>query len=262
MQREQAEVNEEAEVKVYSDFKSPYAYLAFDPAFALEDKYHVTLKWKPFQLRLKGKGERSQYSEYKVKYSYMDARRWANMRGGLMIRGPLKIFDTTPALIGGLYAEKHGKLRAYGNKVFDLFFKRELAADEADAIAPVVESVGLSVQGYRDYLTGEGPAEGQEPVAPAPAHPGRRSPDQVRRHHPHLLEAEGRTNRAVRLQVDPQGGLREEGGPGGSDEVQPDPDDPVRPGRGIPGGSWGPGRDCRPRPGRVPGRRSGSGPGQ
>ena len=28
------------EVKMYSDFKSPYAFLAFDPAFALEDKYH------------------------------------------------------------------------------------------------------------------------------------------------------------------------------------------------------------------------------
>ncbi|HXX03632.1 MAG TPA: DsbA family protein, partial [Xanthobacteraceae bacterium] len=98
---------------MYSDFKSPYAFLAFDPAFALEDKYRIRLKWKPFQLRLKGKGERSQYSEYKVKYSYMDARRWANMRGGLMIRGPLKIFDTTPALIGGLYAEAHGKLRQY-----------------------------------------------------------------------------------------------------------------------------------------------------
>jgi 2-hydroxychromene-2-carboxylate isomerase len=147
------------EVKMYSDFKSPYAYLAFDPAFALEDKYHITLKWKPFQLRLKGKGQRSQYSEYKVKYSYMDARRWANMRGGLMIRGPLKIFDTTPALIGGLYAEKHGSLRDYGNKVFDLFFKRELAADEADAVAPVIESIGLSAQGFRDYLAGEGPAD-------------------------------------------------------------------------------------------------------
>ena len=76
------------EVKMYSDFKSPYAFLAFDPAFALEDKYRISLKWKPFQLRLKGKGERSRYSEYKVKYSYMDARRWANLRGGLMIRGP------------------------------------------------------------------------------------------------------------------------------------------------------------------------------
>ena len=147
------------EVKMYSDFKSPYAFLAFDPAFALETKYRIRLKWKPFQLRLKGKGERSQYSEYKVKYSYMDARRWANMRGGLMIRGPLKIFDTTPALIGGLYAEKHGKIHEYGNKVFELFFKRELAADEAEAIAPVMESIGLSAQGYRAYFASDGHAE-------------------------------------------------------------------------------------------------------
>jgi len=144
---------------MYSDFKSPYAFLAFDPAFALETKYRVRVKWKPFQLRLKGKGERSQYSEYKVKYSYMDARRWANMRGGLMIRGPLEIFDTTPALIGGLYAEKHGKLREYGNKVFELFFKRELAADEPEAIAPVIENIGLSAQDYRVYLASDGRAE-------------------------------------------------------------------------------------------------------
>ncbi len=148
---------ERPEVKMYSDFKSPYAFLAFDPAFALEDKYRIRLKWKPFQLRLKGKGQRSQYSEYKVKYSYMDARRWSNLdRGGQMLRGPLKIFDTTPALIGGLFAEKHGKLREYGNLVFEQFFKRELAADEADAITPVLAGIGLSDQDYRDYLSGEG----------------------------------------------------------------------------------------------------------
>lgn len=150
------EEDERHEVKMYSDFKSPYAFLAFDPAFELEDKYRIRLKWKPFQLRLKGKGQRSRYSEYKVKYSYMDARRWSNMRGGLMLRGPLKIFDTTPALIGGLFAEKGGRLREYGNKVFEQFFKRELAADEADAIAPVLAGVGLSEQDYRDYLAGEG----------------------------------------------------------------------------------------------------------
>ncbi len=153
------QADELAEVKMYSDFKSPYAFLAFDPAFALEDKYRIRLKWKPFQLRIKGKGERSVYSEYKVKYSYMDARRWANMRGGLMIRGPLKIFDTTPALIGGLFAEKHGKIRDFGNMVFEGFFKRELAADEADAVAPVIARLGLSEQDYRAYLAGEGPAD-------------------------------------------------------------------------------------------------------
>ena len=147
------------QIKMYSDYKSPYAFLAFDPAFDLEKRFRVRVRWRPFQLRLKGKGERSVYSEYKIKYSYMDARRWANMRGGLMVRGPLKIFDTTPALIGGLFAEKHGKLRQYGNRVYELFFKRELAADEAEPVAAVIAGLGLSAAGYRDYLAGEGPAD-------------------------------------------------------------------------------------------------------
>ena len=47
------------EVKMYSDYKSPYAYLAFDPAFDLERRFRIRLRWIPFQLRIKGKGERS-----------------------------------------------------------------------------------------------------------------------------------------------------------------------------------------------------------
>jgi 2-hydroxychromene-2-carboxylate isomerase len=31
------------EVKMYSDYKSPYAWLAFDPAFALEEKFAVKM---------------------------------------------------------------------------------------------------------------------------------------------------------------------------------------------------------------------------
>lgn len=147
------------EIKLYTDIKSPYAFLAFDPIMALPEKYKVRIAWKPFQLRLKGKGQRSVYSEYKVKYSYMDARRWANMRGGLMLRGPLKIFDTTPALIGSLFAEKHGKLVEYGRLVYEGFFKRELAADEVDAVIGVLKQIGLNEAAFRTYLEGEGAAE-------------------------------------------------------------------------------------------------------
>jgi hypothetical protein len=32
------------EIKLYSDYKSPYAYLAFDPGFALEEKYRVRVR--------------------------------------------------------------------------------------------------------------------------------------------------------------------------------------------------------------------------
>jgi len=144
------------ELKMYSDYKSPYAFLAFEPAFDLEKEFAIRLRWIPFQLRLKGKGQRSIYSEYKVKYSYMDARRSANMRGGLMLRGPLKIFDTTPALIGGLFAQKQGREREYGLRAFEQFFKREFAADEVDAVADLIESLGMSGDDYRAYEAGPG----------------------------------------------------------------------------------------------------------
>jgi 2-hydroxychromene-2-carboxylate isomerase len=144
------------ELKMYSDYKSPYAFLAFDPAFELENRFKVSVRWKPFQLRIKGSGQRSAYSEYKVKYSYMDARRWANKRGGIMLKGPLKIYDTVPALIGGLFAERHGKLREYSRIAFGRFFRREFEADRPDEVSALVASLGLSEEAYREYLAGEG----------------------------------------------------------------------------------------------------------
>ncbi|MFZ2060638.1 MAG: DsbA family protein [Candidatus Binatus sp.] len=147
--------NEAKEVKMYSDYKSPFAYLAFDPAFALEQRFRIRLRWIPFQLRIKGKGERSQYSEYKARYSYLDARRWAKPRG-LVIRGPLKVYDTTPALIGGLFAQHHGRLLDYSRRVYEMFFKRELEADDPDAVANVIAELGMSADDYREYLSGKG----------------------------------------------------------------------------------------------------------
>jgi 2-hydroxychromene-2-carboxylate isomerase len=143
-------------VKMYSDYKSPYAFLAFDPAFELADRYDVELRWIPFQLRIKGKGERSVYSEFKVRYSYLDARRWANLRGGIVLKGPRKIYDSTPALIGGLFAERHGALLPYSRTVYTRFFRRELEIDQADAVAAVVAELGLSADHYRRYLASDG----------------------------------------------------------------------------------------------------------
>lgn len=148
------------ELRMYSDFKSPYAWLAFDPVFALEERFDVRVRWIPFQLRIKGSGQRSVYSEFKVKYSYMDARRTANERGDhKVIRGPLKIYDTVPALIGGLFAQRHGRLVEYGRAVYEAFFRRELAIDEVDAMAGFIEGMGMSAAGFRTFLEGEGRAE-------------------------------------------------------------------------------------------------------
>ena len=144
------------EIKMYSDYKSPYAFLAFDPAFALAERYRVRIRWIPFQLRIKGKRERSEYSEFKVRYSYLDARRWANLRGGIVLKGPLKVYDTSPALVGGLFADRHGRLRDYSRAVYTRFFRREFEADQADAVAAVLAELGLSADDYHRYLAGDG----------------------------------------------------------------------------------------------------------
>jgi 2-hydroxychromene-2-carboxylate isomerase len=144
------------EVKLYFDFKSPFSYLAVEPAFALAARFAVCVRWIPFQLRIKGKGERSQSSEWKAKYSYLDARRWANRRGGFPIHGPVKVYDSTPALIGGLYAEREGFFPTYATQVFSRFFRRQLEIDVRDAIAALVDELGRSGEDYRRYADGEG----------------------------------------------------------------------------------------------------------
>jgi 2-hydroxychromene-2-carboxylate isomerase len=146
------------ELKLYFDYKSPFAYLAAEPAFALPEAYAITLRWIPFLLRIKGQGERSQYSEWKAQYSYMDARRWANQRGGFPIKGPLKVYDSTPALIGGLFAQRAGFFRPYTEQVYARFFRRELEIDLPEQIAAVIAELGHSAAEYRAYLAGEGAA--------------------------------------------------------------------------------------------------------
>ena len=146
------------EVKLYFDYKSPFSFLAVEPAFALAESYAITLRWIPFLLRIKGKGERSQYSEWKAQYSYMDARRWANKRGGFPIKGPLKVYDSTPALIGGLFAQNAGVFRPYTEQVYARFFRRELEIDLPDQIAALITQLGHSGADYRKYLVAEGAA--------------------------------------------------------------------------------------------------------
>lgn len=150
--------SERAEIKMYSDYKSPFAFLAFDPAFELENRHSIRIRWIPFQLRIKGKGERSLASEHKAKYSYLDARRFAAARG-IVIRGPRKVYDTTPALIGGLFARRRGRLLEYSRLAYERFFKRELEADEPEAVAALVTELGLGSEEYLEFLGGEGAEE-------------------------------------------------------------------------------------------------------
>lgn len=145
-------------LKLYFDYKSPFAYLAAEPAFSLPERYDVALRWRPFQLRIKGRGERSVYSEWKVRYSYMDARRQANRRGGFTIRGPRKVYDSGAALVGGLWAERQGLFRAYTLETYRRFFEHRLELDQPAEVAALLAEIGGDGEGYLAWLPGEGAA--------------------------------------------------------------------------------------------------------
>ena len=147
-------------VTCYFDYKSPFAYLAKDLAYEVERDFDVRLTWLPYTLDIPaafGTVEgRTAWQWNKVKYLYMDARRWANKRG-LTVRGPQKIFETSVANIGMLFAEKQGRLRPYHDLVFERFFKREfLDIEEPEAVRRVLEECGVDSEGFSEFLAGAG----------------------------------------------------------------------------------------------------------
>ena len=156
-------------IKLYYDYKSPFTYLAMAPAYALMESHRVRLNYIPRELNVRGAygGDLDQRSERdwrKVRYLYLDARRWANARG-LIIRGPQKIFDSKLALMSGLWADQQGKFRPYSDRVFERFFKRELNIEDSDALATVMKEVGLDADGFNRYAANDGPRELEDAFA-------------------------------------------------------------------------------------------------
>ena len=159
-------------IRVYSDYKSPYAYLAKDPAYDLERATGVTLEWLPYTLDIPAylgsatldpggnvvEQSRNAHQWRRVKYSYMDCRREANRRG-LTIRGPRKIFDSSLANIGLLYAKRQSVFRAYHDRVFERFWKRELDIESPAALAAVLAECGAETKDFVGFLEGEGRRE-------------------------------------------------------------------------------------------------------
>jgi 2-hydroxychromene-2-carboxylate isomerase len=161
-------------ITVYSDYKSPYAYLAKDLVYRLEDECAARIEWLPYTLdipaflgsaRVDEGGEvieasRNAHQWRRVRYSYMDCRRQARKRG-LVIRGPRKIWDSSVASIGLLWAKRQdaARLRAYHDQVFERFWRRELDIEDPAVIAGVLTGAGIDSGGFAAFLAGDGRRE-------------------------------------------------------------------------------------------------------
>lgn len=153
-------------VRMYTDFKSPYSYLAFEPGLDLSKEFDVRVEWLPFQTKQRDAGERSTYSEFKFRYSWIDLNRWGASRG-IRFQAPEKVFDSTLALVGGLFAERHGFLREYGRLVYRNFFSAGMKLDDSSEIKAIIEKLGGDVAAFDAYAQFQGASDLEAALAQA-----------------------------------------------------------------------------------------------
>jgi len=155
---------------VYIDVKSPYAFVALRPTFALESTLRTQFDWRPLTLdipsylgsaRKRGgkvvKSSRSTEQWAAVKYAYRDTRRYARQQG-YILKGTEKIWDSSIANIGILWTVRHDRtrLRQYLEAVYPPFWRRELDIENVDVIAECLAGAGIDVRGFVDFQRGEG----------------------------------------------------------------------------------------------------------
>lgn len=149
-----------AKVILWTDYVSPYAFVAKAWACQLEADYEIDLEWRPYTLDIasfQGSVEqRDPHHWRRVRYAYMDARRFANKQG-LVLMGPKKIYYARTINAGMLYAQQHGVFRAYNDLAFDRFWRRDLDPESVEAVSGALEEAGAP-PGFGGFLAGEGGA--------------------------------------------------------------------------------------------------------
>lgn len=159
-------------VVAYTDYKSPYAYVAKNATRALALEYPIDLVWMPYTLRiaeyLDAVDARSAHNWRKVRYAYSDARRLAN-RQGLTLKGPRRIYDGTLSSIGMRFAQRAGFFDAYHDSTFERFWRHDLDIDSMDEMRAHVRALGGSADEFEAFASGEGAREHRELIDRAEA---------------------------------------------------------------------------------------------
>jgi len=144
---------------VYTDYKSPYAFVADRAISALAVQYPVDLVWKPYTLRiaefLGDVEQRSAHAWRRVRYSYMDARRHAN-RQGLTLKGPRRVYSAELSSIGMLFAQDRGVFETYHASTFERFWNHDLDIDSIEEMSRHIEALGESGADFERFAQSEG----------------------------------------------------------------------------------------------------------
>ncbi|MEE2778436.1 MAG: DsbA family protein [Acidobacteriota bacterium] len=167
-------LSSESPLIVYLDFKSPYAFLSVEPTSDIASELGIEVDWRPLTLDIPSylgsakldeqgnvaEADRTPEQWAAVKYSYRDCRRYAGLRS-FTLRGTIKIWDTSFAHIGFMWAKRQGaeRLLAYIRAFYVPFWRREVDAEDPARIEQLLAQAGVELAGFRDFLDSEGRAE-------------------------------------------------------------------------------------------------------
>ena len=154
-------------VDFYIDIKSPYAYLALDPAIKMFDQ--LGLKWNvwPYTLDIAdylgsatinndGKiisSNRTPHQWRRVKYSYMDCRRMANLQGKTIL-GTQKIWDSSLFSFAHLWIKEKSEqtLLHFLRESFQLFWERKLDIENEEVISNLLKKFQLDSPEFKSWM--------------------------------------------------------------------------------------------------------------
>lgn len=162
-------------IDIYIDFKSPYAYLALEPSIIFAKKNKLNINWLPYVLEIPDflgsaevdnngnviKSERNAHQWRRVKYSYMDCRRYANAKN-MIVRGPQKIWNTKLISIALLWTKKNNSNKhtlSFIKHVFEKFWKRKYDLENIEIICNTLKNIGLDSNGFKKWSKENGKKE-------------------------------------------------------------------------------------------------------
>ena len=156
-------------IDFYVDIKSPYAYLALDPAIEMFDQLGLHCNLLPYTLNIadylgsatvnnEGKiisSNRTAHQWRRVKYSYMDCRRMANLQGKTIL-GTQKIWDSSLFSMAHLWVREKSKqtLLPFLRESFQLFWKRELDIENEQVILNLIDKFQLDCADFISWKSG------------------------------------------------------------------------------------------------------------
>ena len=154
-------------VDFYIDIKSPYAYLALDPAIKMFDQ--LGLKWNlwPYTLDIAdylgsatinndGKiisSNRTAHQWRRVKYSCMGCRRMANLQGKTIL-GTQKIWDSSLFSFAHLWIKEKSEqtLLPFLRESFQLFWERKLDIENEEVISNLLTKFQLDSAEFKSWM--------------------------------------------------------------------------------------------------------------